>query len=117
MEAVVKALNMQTLPDLQQRYGVTVKFGGETEEDEKATASMRLGFIISLVMIYVLLAIPLKSYGRPLIIMSVIPFGIIGAIAGHLLLDMTMSMLSVFGIIALSGVVVNDSLLLMSSIL
>ncbi len=116
-EAVLQALNSQTLPDLQQRYGVTVRFGGETEEDDKATASMRLGFIISLVMIYVLLAIPLKSYVRPLIIMSVIPFGIIGAIAGHLLLDMTMSMLSVFGIIALSGVVVNDSLLLMSSIL
>lgn len=116
VEAVIAALSADTLKQVEKHHAVSITFGGETEEDAKASASMQLGFIISLVMIYVLLAIPLKSYLRPLIIMSVIPFGVIGAIIGHLLLGMTLSMLSVFGIIALSGVVVNDSLLLMSSI-
>lgn len=116
VESVISALSDSIIPKIVQRYGVSIELGGETEEDAKAATSMQLGFIISLVMIYILLAIPLKSYMPPLIIMSVIPFGIIGAILGHLLLGMTMSMLSAFGIIALSGVVVNDSLLLISTI-
>ena len=62
--------------------------------------------------VYALMAIPLKSYSQPLIIMSVIPFGIIGAVIGHWILGMPVSILSLFGIIALSGVVVNDSLVM-----
>ncbi len=115
-EDVMRVINEKILPQIQKQYPIDIRFGGEAEEDEKAKQSMQLGFIISLILIYVLLAIPLKSYTRPLIIMSAIPFGIIGAIIGHLLLDMTLSMLSLFGIIALSGVVVNDSLLLLSTI-
>ncbi|PIE46327.1 MAG: hypothetical protein CSA44_00285, partial [Gammaproteobacteria bacterium] len=115
-EAVIATLRKTVLPTLLQQYQVTIQFGGEAEEDEKATDSMKLGFVISLAMIFVLLAIPLKSYVRPIIIMTAIPFGIIGAVIGHLLLGMTMSMLSAFGIIALSGVVVNDSLLLLTTI-
>ncbi|HBL21890.1 MAG TPA: RND transporter, partial [Alteromonas mediterranea] len=68
--------------------------------------------LFSLFAIYALLAIPLKSYSQPLIIMSVIPFGIVGAIVGHLVLGMAVSVLSICGIIALSGVVVNDSLIM-----
>jgi multidrug efflux pump subunit AcrB len=62
--------------------------------------------------IYALLAVPLRSYGQPLIIMAVIPFGLVGAIGGHLLMRMDLSMMSVFGVVALSGVVVNSSLVL-----
>lgn len=116
VEDVMDILVTTVLPKLQQDYDIDINFGGETEEDAKAEASMKLGFIISLIMIYVLLAIPLKSYTHPIIIMSVIPFGIIGAIIGHLFLGMNISILSFFGMIALSGVVVNDSLLLLSSI-
>jgi len=65
-----------------------------------------------LVLIYALLAVPLRSYGQPLIIMAVIPFGIVGAIAGHFIMRMNLSMMSVFGVVALSGVVVNSSLVL-----
>ncbi|MBS9781312.1 MAG: efflux RND transporter permease subunit [Gammaproteobacteria bacterium] len=115
-ESVMATINETILPTIQNQYDVQIRFGGETEEDEKSKNSMILGFIISLVMIFVLLAIPLKSYTRPVIIMMAIPFGVIGAVLGHLFLGMTMSMLSVFGIIALSGVVVNDSLLLLTTI-
>lgn len=115
-ETVMATLEETILPAIEQQHDVTIRFGGEVEEDEKASQSMKLGFIVSLAMIYVLLAVPLKSYTRPIIIMAAIPFGIIGAVLGHWVLGMTLSMLSVFGIIALSGVVVNDSLVLLSSI-
>ena len=68
--------------------------------------------MFALVLIYALLAVPLRSYGQPLIIMAVIPFGLVGAIAGHLIMGAGFSMMSVFGVVALSGVVVNSSLVL-----
>ena len=70
------------------------------------------GALLALFLIYALMAIPLRSYTQPLIIMSVIPFGTIGAMVGHWILSIPVSMTSFFGIIALSGVVVNDSLIL-----
>ena len=85
---------------------------GESEESSKLFASLFTGFAIALLGIYALLAIPLKSYLQPLIIMGVIPFGIIGAIFGHMIIDIPFDMMSFFGIIALSGVVVNDSLIM-----
>ena len=74
------------------------------------------GAALALFLIYALMAIPLRSYGQPLLIMSVIPFGMIGALVGHWLLGIPVSMFSYFGIIALSGVVVNDSLILVDYI-
>lgn len=71
-------------------------------------------FLLAMLAIYALLAIPLKSYIQPVIIMTAIPFGIVGAILGHWLNDLSLSILSLNGVIALSGVVVNDSLLLVS---
>ena len=68
--------------------------------------------LVAFVLIYILLAIPLKSYIQPLMVMSVIPFGFIGAVIGHLVFDKSFSMMSGFGIIALTGVVVNDSLIM-----
>ncbi len=69
-------------------------------------------YVFALFLIYALLAIPLRSYLQPLIIMAVIPFGVVGAIVGHLIMGMHLSMMSVFGLVALSGVVVNSSLVL-----
>jgi len=74
--------------------------------------SLAIGYIIILFVMYGLLAIPFKSYIQPLIIMSAVPFGIIGALWGHLLLGYDLSLVSMFGLVALSGVVVNDSLIL-----
>jgi multidrug efflux pump subunit AcrB len=74
------------------------------------------GFMIALLLIYVLLAIPFKSYIQPFIVMSAIPFGVVGAIWGHIFMGMDLSMMSMFGMVALAGVVINDSLVLVDVI-
>lgn len=100
-------------PGLQAKYpGLTIIMDGEAAEEDIASGSLLTGFIMGLCLIYGLLAIPLKSYLQPLVIMAVIPFGIIGAILGHLVMGMPLNLLSFFGVLALSGVVVNDALVL-----
>ena len=101
------------MPDLLERYpNVEFQLQGNSKEQADAMLSLMKGLLFALFAIYTLLAIPLKSYSQPFIIMSVIPFGIVGAIIGHLVLGMAVSVLSICGIIALSGVVVNDSLIM-----
>ncbi len=110
-------LQTQVLPELLAKYpGIDFDFGGETEAQEETSSVLLYGLVIVLLMIFGALAIPLKSYIEPLLIMSVIPFGIIGAILGHLVLGKDVSMLSVIGIIGLVGVVVNDSLVMVDFI-
>ena len=89
---------------------------GVAKEMAELGVSMAKGFAIALLFIYMLMAIPLKSYTQPLIIMMVIPFGVTGAILGHWITGYTMSMISLFGVIALGGVVVNDSLVMVDFI-
>ena len=96
--------------------GVNYKFAGEVEEQKESFRSMGIGLVIVLFVIYALLAIPFKSYAQPLIVMSVIPFGAIGAIGGHWLMGMDLTMLSMLGMMALVGIVVNDSLVLVDYI-
>ena len=92
--------------------GVRYSVEGEKAEQSNSIREMMVGFVGALLLMYVLMAIPLKSYIQPLIVMSVIPFGIVGGIAGHIFMDMNLSIMSLCGIVALSGVVVNDSLVL-----
>ncbi len=101
------------IPELKQRHpGLSFKLDGQSEESQTLLTSLGLGFSLALFCIYTLLAIPLKSYSQPIIIMGVIPFGIIGAIIGHVIVGIPLGMWSFFGVIALSGVVVNDSLIM-----
>ena len=92
--------------------GVRSKLSGASQQQVEIQQDLVRGGLLAVFLIYALMAIPLKSYAQPLIIMSVIPFGTIGALIGHLILGIPVSMTSYFGIIALSGVVVNDSLIL-----
>jgi multidrug efflux pump subunit AcrB len=92
--------------------GVRSKLSGASQQQIDVQKDLVKGGLLAVFLIYALMAVPLKSYSQPLIIMSVIPFGIIGALIGHLILGIPVSMTSYFGIIALSGVVVNDSLIL-----
>lgn len=92
--------------------GVRSRLSGSSQQAVEVQHDLIQGALLAVFLIYALMAIPLKSYSQPLIIMSVIPFGIIGALAGHLILGIPVSMVSYFGIIALAGVVVNDSLIL-----
>lgn len=96
--------------------GLSFNLEGEEKERRDSLGSMKDGFLLALVGIYALLAIPFRSYSQPLLIMAAIPFGIVGAVLGHLLMGYNLSILSIFGIVALSGVVVNDSLLLIDRI-
>lgn len=110
---LVARLQRDVVPMLEAKYpDLDVYFAGEAEEQRETQASMLQLFLLAMLAIYALLAIPLKSYSQPLIIMTAIPFGIVGAILGHWLNDLSLGILSLNGIIALSGVVVNDSLLL-----
>ena len=92
--------------------GVTIDMEGEQLEQKKFGNSLKFGFIVALLSIYILLAIPFGSYLQPLMVMSVIPFSVIGAIGGHALMGMNLSISSIMGVLALIGVVVNDSLVL-----
>ena len=112
-DEVVNKLQKDFFPKLLKEYpGLSINLSGETEQRQKSMKSLFRGFGISIVLIYILLAIPLKSYTKPLFIMSVIPFGIIGALLGHFIVGIPVSILSMFGLLALSGVVVKDSLVL-----
>ncbi len=91
---------------------MTADLEGEAREQADTFSSLYIGLAIVLLMIYGMLAIPFKSYLQPLIVMSIIPFGVVGAIIGHIILGMNLSILSVLGMLALVGVVVNDSLVL-----
>ncbi len=95
---------------------VRYSFEGEAKEQRESFGSLALGLLVVLFIIYCLLAIPFKSYLQPLVVMSVIPFGIIGAICGHLIMGMDLTLLSTLGMMALVGVVVNDSLVLVDFI-
>lgn len=110
---VVDYLKNAIEPEMNQRFpSVDMYYSGEAEEREETESSMVQMFAIAMLIIYGLLAIPLKSYSQPIIIMMAIPFGIVGALLGHWFYGLALGIFSLNGIIALSGVVVNDSLLL-----
>jgi len=101
------------LPEVMALFpGVRSRLSGASQQQIDIQEDLIRGGLLAVFLIYALMAIPLKSYAQPLIIMSVIPFGMIGALLGHLILGLPVSMTSYFGIIALAGVVVNDSLIL-----
>jgi multidrug efflux pump subunit AcrB len=112
-EEVLADVRKTILKELVSDYpGLSYRMEGEEKERVESMQSMMKGFALSLMAIYALLAIPFRSYIQPFIIMTAIPFGLVGAILGHLFMGYDLSILSIFGIVALSGVVVNDSLLL-----
>ncbi len=112
---VMAKLDAEYFPQLLSQYpGLDYSYEGHTSDQRDSFKSMAVTIPLVLLAIYALLAIPFKSYSQPLIVMISIPFGIIGAIVGHLLLGYEMTMMGVIGMLALSGVVVNDALVLIS---
>ncbi|MCK5796797.1 MAG: efflux RND transporter permease subunit, partial [Deltaproteobacteria bacterium] len=110
---ILADLRANFLPQLLADHpGLSFDLEGEQRERAESMQSMKWGLLAALGMIFALLAIPFRSYSQPLIIMTAIPFGIIGAVIGHALLGYDVSLMSIFGIVALTGVVVNDSLVL-----
>ena len=106
------SLRETVLPALAARYNVGFRFEGRAADQAETLADMRLGMVFGLAMIYLVLAWVFASYGWPLVVMVAIPFGLIGAITGHYLLGIDLTILSLFGFFGLSGIVVNDSIIL-----
>jgi multidrug efflux pump subunit AcrB len=114
---IVADIRSNFLPGLMARYpGLSYDLEGQEKRTRESLESLQRGFVLALMGIYLLLATQFRSYAQPIIIMMAIPFGLIGAIAGHLVMGLQITMISLFGIVALSGIVVNDSLILIDFI-
>ena len=114
---LAKEVSDEFVPALLTRHpGISYGLEGASQEETVLLRNIKIASIAAMFLIYALIAIPLHSYTQPLVIMSVIPFGLIGGVIGHVVMDEAISMFSLFGLIALAGVVVNDSLILLSLI-
>jgi multidrug efflux pump subunit AcrB len=114
---IIEDLRLGVLPEILADYpGVYFSFEGQQAEQRDTISGLIRGFALALFIIYALLAVPLKSYLQPFLIMLAIPFGLVGAIWGHMIMGMNLTILSVFGLVALAGVVVNDSLVMVDFI-
>jgi multidrug efflux pump subunit AcrB len=111
---VRNALEQDLLPRLGERYGVEHSFEGRAADQRETLADMRLGIVLGLGLIYLILAAVFSSWGWPLVVMTSIPLGLVGAIAGHWLLGIDLTILSLFGLFGLSGIVVNNAIILVS---
>ena len=114
---IVAALKTDFLPGLIARYpGLTYDLEGQEKRTRESLDSLKKGFALAMMGVFLLLASQFRSYVQPVIIMMAIPFGLVGAIGGHLVMGLPFTMISIFGIVALSGIVVNDSLILIDFI-
>lgn len=110
---VIRLLDEEVMPQLKRRYpGLTYSYEGRQADSRESLMAMFIMIPVILLAIYALLAVPFKSYMQPLIVMTSIPFGVVGAVFGHMLMGYSLSLISIIGIMALSGVVVNDALVL-----
>jgi multidrug efflux pump subunit AcrB len=113
MSRVLSSIRNDVLPELRTKYpGLTWSFQGSQSEMRDSAQVLWGGFALAMIVIFALLAVAFDSYTQPLIVMTAIPFGIVGAVLGHILLGFNLSLISLMGVIALSGVVVNDSLIM-----
>ncbi|WP_024954515.1 efflux RND transporter permease subunit [Sulfurospirillum arcachonense] len=113
---VSQSIFTELAPKLAKKYpNVRIAKGGELEEMGEVKKEFVKALLIAIIVIYVLIAVPLKSYWQPFVILSVVPFGFIGAAFGHLIINLPLSILSLFGILALTGITVNDSLVLVTT--
>ena len=113
---VIEGLLRDGLLDIVERYGVSHEFKGRAEEQRDTNADMRLGAALGLSLIYIILAWVFSSYARPLVVMSVIPIGLVGAVIGHAVWGFDLTILSIFAILGLSGIVINDSIVLVTTV-
>jgi multidrug efflux pump subunit AcrB len=109
---IVASLERDVLPSLKARYGVDYSLQGRSADQEETLADMRRGALIALFLIYLILTWVFASYGWPIVVMTAIPFGAVGAVVGHWLLGIDLTVLSLFGVFGLSGIVINDSIIL-----
>jgi multidrug efflux pump subunit AcrB len=114
---VMASLTRDILPEMRESFpGVESRFSGQAQELNDNLSSLGPMYLVAMLLMFAMIAIPFRSYLQPLVVMAAVPFGIVGAVIGHLVMGFELSMVSAFGIIALSGIVVNDSLVLVDSV-
>ena len=113
---IIKQLLEKDLPELADTYGVRYDFGGRTAEQEQTLSEFSLGGALAAAMIYIILAWVSKSYARPLVVMAIIPFGMVGAVLGHFVMGYDISVFSMLALMGLAGILVNDSIILITHI-
>ena len=111
---VIDKLMESTIPDLEKQHGVNIDFGGTRADEQETMRDMVIGLGLALTLIYIVLAWVFASYTWPLAVMFTIPFGLTGAILGHTVMGLDLTILSIFGLFGLSGIVINNSIVLLS---
>ena len=107
-------LRRNVLPDIESRHNVHIEFQGRARDQDATMVDLKRGALYAFLLMYIILAWVFASYSRPLVVMAVIPFGLVGAIVGHWLMGLELTVLSLFGFFGLSGIVVNDSIILVT---
>ncbi len=115
-DRVINALKRDGINDIAARHKVTITFAGKAEEQQRTFGDMIRGVIIGFSAIYIILAWVFSSYSKPVVVMSVIPFGFVGAAFGHFIMGYDMTIMSLVSLVGLSGIVVNDSIILVSTV-
>jgi multidrug efflux pump subunit AcrB len=116
-DLIISSLQDSFVPDLLERYpALAVRWEGQREQSRDSVGSLMKGFGIAIVSMYVLLVLQFRSYVQPLLILAIVPFGMIGAVWGHAVMGLPLTLFSMFGLVALSGVVINDSIVLIDFI-
>ncbi|MEM6469510.1 MAG: efflux RND transporter permease subunit [Planctomycetota bacterium] len=114
---IIANLQSEYIPELQTEFPhLQVRWEGQAEQSRESVGSLMQGFAVAIIAMYVLLVLQFRSYVQPLLILLIVPFGMIGAVWGHALLDLPLTLFSMFGLVALSGVVINDSIVLIDFI-
>lgn len=113
---VLEGLKAGILTELEKKYGLKYAFKGRAEERAESFADLKLGGLMALVLIYIILAWVFESYGKPFAVMAIIPFGIVGAIIGHMVMGFSLTIISMIGLLGLSGILVNDSIILVNQV-
>ncbi len=110
---IVTDLQATFVPELLRKYpGLRIRWEGQQEQDTESVRSLGIGMVVALLAMYVLLTVEFTSYGLPMVVMAVIPFGMLGAVIGHWVMGLPLTLFSILGIVALTGIVVNDSIVL-----
>jgi multidrug efflux pump subunit AcrB len=113
-DQILASLDASVLPELARRYGVRYSFEGRAADQRDTLADMKTGLVIGLALMYVVLAWIFASWSLPLIVMAIIPFALVGALLGHWLMGLQLTILSLFGLFGLSGIVVNNAIILVA---
>jgi len=111
---IIASLEEKVLPEIKQKYWIDYSFEGRAADQKETMADMKWGGLLGLSLIYIVLAWVFSSYGWPLVVMAIIPFGLVGALWGHWIQGIDLTLLSIFGFFGLSGIVVNDSIILVT---